>query len=142
MLWFWLIFLTVLTIVNFFSWIKTCSLKYRSESIRKYLQSEGKLNEDKRTQDMFNVFVKDYCYLDGAFIFQIMRRNSNYITTAEIVSSLWGKFCEDYSLKMSMPVKYNGGGKSDHSDSVEINEYDETMEKKPFVPSRNSEVVI
>lgn len=141
MLWFWLIFLSILTIMNFISWIKTLSVKYRSESIRKYLQSEGKLNEDKRTQEMFNVFVNDYCYLDGSFIFQILRRNSNYITTAEIISALWQKFCEDYSLKMSMPMKYSSG-KSDHSDSVEINEYDETMEKKPFVPSRNSEVVI
>ena len=112
---------------------------FRKKSIAKYLRVHGKLGEEKQDQQMFEAFVNDYCYLDGAFIFQILRRNSNYITASEIICSLWKKFCADYSKQMAI----HGAHKSKQADSVEIgmNEYDENPEKKPLrsVPT-NSEV--
>lgn len=134
-LWFWLIFLTVVTIFNFISWIKTMFPLYRRNSIAKYLRVHGKLLDSEKEQEMFEIFVNDYCYLDGAFIFQILRRNSNYITTSEVICALWSIFSSE---KYVMNYR-NDARVSKNVDEVEIGmeNYEETPEKKPlrFVPN-------
>lgn len=138
-LWFWFIFLAFITLLNFISWIKTMFPQYRRISISKYLRAHGKLGDSEKDKEMFTTFVNDYCYLDGAFIFQILRRNSNYITTSEIICSLWSRFCKDYARQVAITSKSSPMS----NDTVEIgmNEYEENPEKKPlrFVPS-NSEI--
>ncbi len=138
MLWFWLLFLTFITIINFVSWMKTVSSKYRQASVAKYLRAQGKLGDTEKEKEMLALFVNEYCYLDGAFIFQILRRNSNYITTSEIISALWSKYCRDYSRqayvsKHEVPL-------DDVSKHVEIGMNNYSDEKQPLrgVPS-NSE---
>lgn len=133
-LWFWLIFLTFVTILNFISWIKTMFPVYRKNSIAKYLRVHGKLSDSEKQQEMFETFVNDYCYLDGAFIFQILRRNSNYITTSEVICALWSKFSANYRMNYRHDAKV-----SKNIDEIEngMDNYEETPEKKPlrFVPS-------
>ncbi len=77
--------------------MKTISTRYRQASIAKYLRAQGKLGDTEKEKEILVHFVNEYCYLDGAFIFQILRRNSNYITTSEIISALWTKYYHDYS---------------------------------------------
>lgn len=147
-LWFWLIFLTIITVCNFISWIKTMFRSYRYKSITKYLRVHGKLGESEKDKEMFDTFVNDYCYLDGAFICQILRRNSNYITTSEIICSLWSRFCVDFARHQRYGGQVGGLTSSGtaaachkvSNDSVEIgmNEYEENPEKKPLTHQRIS----
>lgn len=130
-LWFWLLFLTFITILNFFSWIKTISTNYRRTSISKYLRSQNKLGDTEKDREMLALFVNEYCYLDGAFIFQILRRNSNYITTSEIISALWSKYTRDYQRQAHVSKEQQP------ADSVEIGMNNYSEEKQPLrgVPS-------
>ncbi|RMZ93060.1 innexin unc-9-like, partial [Brachionus plicatilis] len=95
-LWFWLIFLAIVTIFNFFSWLKIVFTSYRKNTITKYLKSLKKLGSSDKDKEILDTFVTDYCHLDGAFIFNLLRRNSNYITTSEIISALYERYCRDY----------------------------------------------
>ena len=132
----------VLTIFNFGSWFRILFKSVRRRTIAEYLRSHNKLGSSDKDQDMFNSFVEVYCHLDGAFIFTIIRRNTNYITTSEIISSLYTKYCPDYirshnSKKFSISYKKNDELKNnnDFNDSVGI-DFDEQMEKTPFqIPS-------
>ena len=42
-----------------------------------------------------NHFIDDFCNLDGAFVFAIIRRNTNYMTTSDIISSLYHSYTSD-----------------------------------------------
>lgn len=57
----------------------------------------NKLENTPREREMFKTFVDEFCHLDGALMFAIIRRNSNYITASEIISALWVKYSEDCS---------------------------------------------
>ena len=88
--------LAVLTILSLISWFKLLLPEYRKKEIAKYLRSHNKLGSGEKEKEMFYAFVNDYLHLDGAFILCILRRNSNYITSSEIVCTLWSRFCREY----------------------------------------------
>ena len=139
-LWFWLLFLLAITVFNFFSWFKILFRSVRRKTIAKYLRSHNKLGSSDKEKDMFNSFVDVYCHLDGAFIFSIIRRNTNYITTSEIISNLYTKYCPDY-IRSQNASRFNIGSKKNddsNTDSVGIGmiDYDDQVEKTPFrIPS-------
>ena len=126
-LWFWLLFLTCVTIFNFITWIKTMFPQYRRTSIGKYLRSQVKLGDSEKEVAAFNKFVLEYCHLDGAFIFQILRRNSNFIAASDIISSLWFRFCEHLN-EPNYVIRASRFGK----DSIELGMNDKDDEKRPL----------
>lgn len=130
-LWFWMIFLSCITIFNFFSWFKLILTPYRKKSIAKYLKSHNKLGNTEKDKELFNTFVKEYCHLDGAFIFSILRRNSNYITTSEIICTLYDKFCREFNRP---PREHRQVLNAYAKETIEIGmmDNDDYDEKKPF----------
>lgn len=103
LLWFWLMILAVFTLLSFLNWLKLLFRTFRRKAIARYLRSHNKLGNSEKERQLFGSFVQDYCYLDGAFIFAILRRNSNYITTSEIISSLWARYCRDCVRNNDLP---------------------------------------
>ena len=83
----------------------------------------GKSRHDKK---MFDSFVKDFCYIDGVFIFSILRRNSNFIATSEIVCALWLKYLNENLKKM-----LDEQNQMSENSSISRHEFDlnETLEK-------------
>jgi hypothetical protein len=130
-LWFWLMFLTLFTFVSFFGWFKLLFRSVRKNTIAKYLRTHNKLGDSEKEREMFNSFIDDFCHLDGAFMFEIIKRNSNYITTSEIICALWGKYCRDFS-RLNLE-RMQRRSKEGANDSVEIGMIDyEDQEKAPF----------
>lgn len=130
-LWFWLVLLACITIVNFFNWLTVMVPSFRKRSISKYLRSHNKLGNTDKDQEMLDAFVNEFCHLDGAFIFAIIRRNSNYITTSEIICSLWSKYCRDFN-RSHPGFKSIVINKNDNDNNIGMIDYDETPEKAPF----------
>jgi hypothetical protein len=85
--------LAILTLLNFFSWLLILLKGYRLKSIRNYLN----FSSIDKNKNMIPSFVDNYCGLDGSFVFTIIRRNTNYMTTSEIISNLYVKYCLDLS---------------------------------------------
>lgn len=132
-----------MTVFNFFSWFKILFPAIRRKTIANYLRSHNKLGASDKDKDMFHSFVDDYCHLDGAFIFSIIRRNTNYITTSEIISNLYTKYCPDYIRSQNTSRFEFTNKKNDvsynNTESVGIGmvDYDETFENKPFRINEN-----
>jgi len=101
-LWFWLIALAVLTVWNFMRWLLIFPQRYRKISISKYLKTQKQLSDNEKDDMLLDAFVNEYCHLDGSFIFSLIRRNTNFITTSEIICALWMKFCRDYTKPTEM----------------------------------------
>jgi hypothetical protein len=55
------------------------------------------LGNSEKERVMFDSFVSDYCHLDGGFIFALLRRNANFISTSEIICTLWSRYCREYT---------------------------------------------
>jgi hypothetical protein len=133
-LWFWLIILTVITFVNFVSWFKVIFTSYRKKTMAKYLRSHNKLGTEEKDLQIFNSFITDYCHLDGAFIIEILRRNSNYITTSEILVALWSKYQREMMRShQDVPRIIHVEGNFNNKDQTELAMIDcDEPEKTPF----------
>jgi len=137
LLWFWLIVLAILTLCNLLSWLKLLAPGYRKKLIAKYLKSHKKLGSGDKESEMFDTFVNNHLHLDGAFIIAIIRRNSNYLSTSEIVCALWSKFGREFTrMHHDVPrsaITVGGGSLGPKSVEIGMTEFeDELDEKAPF----------
>jgi hypothetical protein len=148
LLWFWILFLAILTLINFLNWLKLLSPTYRKKLLGKYLKSHKRLGDGEKEREMFDSFVNDYFHLDGTFIMAIIRRNSNFLTTSEIVCALWSKYSREFSRSphqhqppksiLVSTAERGAHNQSAHkTNTVEIGmiDYDDELEEKtPFEP--------
>jgi hypothetical protein len=102
------------------------------------LRSHNKLSDSQKDKEMLIAFVNDYCHLDGAFIFEIIRNNSNFITTSEVICTLWSKYTREYSRNHPKSILVGTqqiNNQNEKNESVEIGlDYEEDNEKMPFHP--------
>ncbi len=104
--------------------------QFRRKSIAKYLRSHNKLGDSEKDKKIFDSFVTEYCHLDGAFIFQILRRNSNYLTTSDIIVALWTKYVNNYK---NLSIHHHHESEDNNAcDSVGIRMNEDDIEKRPF----------
>lgn len=93
LLWWWLIFVIIVTLISIVKWsIGIIATIERKRRILKYLQLMKKVNEkdDENVQKFTNAYLK----ADGWFIIALVEKNTNTITAAEFVCSLWNTFLE------------------------------------------------
>jgi hypothetical protein len=95
--------------------------KNRKKTIVNYLKSSHNQLNATLDSKLMDDFVESYCHLDGAFLFAIIRRNTNYMTTFEIINHLYAKYC----LRM---IELNR--KIDH-ENVDLNNLDFVDERTP-----------
>jgi hypothetical protein len=108
----------------------------------KYLRSMNKLGNTEKDKEMFESFVDDYLHLDGAFVFAILRRNSNYIATSEIVCSLWLIFTREFSRSHSQDKSVLIGNPNSASINMSMVDYDEPPEKVPLTHTHKPTISI
>lgn len=107
-LWFWLMALAFITTYNFLKWILIAPEARRISIVSKYLMTQNKLGSSEKDRIMLRSFVNEYCHLDGAFIFALIRRNTNFITVSEIICSLWLKYCREYNRSTELKSTKRG----------------------------------
>ena len=96
-LWFWVILLCGMTIWNFFAWSFMILSVRRKSFFEQYLKAKQKFGGSEKDGLILDSFVSEYCHLDGAFIFALLRQNTNFIITSEIICSVWDKFYKVYT---------------------------------------------
>lgn len=103
-LWFWLVFVSILSCYSFASWIvhmifPTTRIQY----VRKFLKIMDRIGTtpDKKLANRFTV---EYLRHDGVFTLRLIGKNSSDIVVAEIVSGLW----DIYRSKKSIQIRSNG----------------------------------
>ena len=96
-LWFWLIALAFITIWNFLKWTLMIFPIKRKSFIEHYLKAKLKIGGNEKDGLILDAFVTEYCHLDGSFIFALIRENTNFIITTEIMSAVWDKFYKQYT---------------------------------------------
>ena len=111
-LWFWLILVTLVNIVELFSWtFRGLFLSDGKRYIRDHLQYAERLkgsekdpdtnsielrrqdskleSNDKHEPRVANDFVENYLKRDGVFLLRLIGHNTNKITVNELIVSLW-----------------------------------------------------
>ena len=93
-IWFWLIFVGIATLVNFFEWVvRTICFNDRLGYIKKHLKYMDRYNtaEDKK---MCKRFVNLYLRPDGVFMIRLLSKNTNSIIVSELVAQLWDNYVQ------------------------------------------------
>ena len=91
-IWFWLVFVGVATVINFFEWMYRIICFFdRSNYIKKHLKLADRYctEEDKK---LCRKFIENYLKPDGVFVIRLISKNTNSILVSELVAHLWDTF--------------------------------------------------
>ncbi|XP_013415361.1 innexin unc-9 [Lingula anatina] len=86
-IWFWLIFVSAVTVFGFLTWLAVFFVGERKEYIKKNLKLMGDYNT--KDKDRFKKFVTEYLKVDGVFVCKLIQRNTNDVIVSEFVAELW-----------------------------------------------------
>ncbi|PAV72130.1 hypothetical protein WR25_06785 [Diploscapter pachys] len=117
--WFWLVFVLVVTIVNFFIWCRHIfSGEQRRESIAKYLRIFGYYDDDNvSTSRALNRFVNNKLRSDGVLVVKLISKNAGDIICADLIASLWEKHLDEEKQRsdaaLTSPVSPQAPGLDD-----------------------------
>ncbi|KAF5406414.1 hypothetical protein PHET_00061 [Paragonimus heterotremus] len=96
-LWFWMIFVGLLTVYSLFKWLSRLSIpQSRHDFVHKFL-IPWKFPigcEQQLDRQIFKVFVETYLDRNGVFILWLVSTNVNELVTGELISALWDLFKE------------------------------------------------
>ncbi|XP_076443340.1 innexin unc-9-like [Babylonia areolata] len=102
LLWFWLFFLTVVSVVNISQWAFEIFFSYRRDRfIQKYLLMLG-LDDRSPERKLFKTFVSDYLRDDGIFLLRSVGNNSSDLILLDLVQAMWTTF----KKRAEPPVEY------------------------------------
>lgn len=93
-LWFWFIFVALVTFLSLIRWIWTVGFRYsRTGYVKKHLKIMGRFNRDSdRDYKLANKFTECYLRLDGIFVLKLVAKNSTDLVVADIVAALWDNY--------------------------------------------------
>ncbi|XP_055869497.1 innexin unc-9-like isoform X2 [Biomphalaria glabrata] len=101
--WFWLFFLGIASLVNFWKWTyDTLFSKRREHFIDKYLMILGE-EESRKEKTLFKRFVHDYLRDDGVFLLRSVGNNSSELVLMDLIKVLWSNFRQE-NLKEKLSV--------------------------------------
>lgn len=87
--WFWLVFVAIVTAINFFVWLyRSTFQKERISYVKRHLKS---ILPVLSRSDKLHIkhFVHNYLKLDGVLVLRIVGANGNDLVVAEILRDLW-----------------------------------------------------
>ncbi|XP_059164247.1 innexin unc-9-like isoform X2 [Physella acuta] len=99
-LWFWLVFVSVLTSYSLMSWLwQMVFPSSRIHYVRKFLKIMDRIGSgpDKKLATRFTM---EYLRHDGVFTLRLVGKNSSDIVVAEIVSGLWDVYRSKKSIQI------------------------------------------
>lgn len=115
-LWFWLVFVSLLTSYSFTSWLWNMVFPTsRVHYIRKFLKIMDRLGTgpDKKLATRFTM---EYLRYDGVFTLRLVGKNSSDIVVAEIISGLWDVYRRKKSIQIRNTTLPSSGQESDGED--------------------------
>lgn len=94
-LWYWMIFVTVVSCISFVVWFLRAVIKPdRISFVTNHLRLGGVVQNDNVQSELVRRFTTKYLRQDGVFLLRLIAHNTNNITTTEIICSLWNTFRE------------------------------------------------
>lgn len=89
-IWFWLLFVVIVTILNFFRWIWKLSFwPGQTNWVRRQLRP---MFDIKLSKDAIRHFTEDYLKRDGLFICRLIGNNVGNLVAAEVLNGLWNNY--------------------------------------------------
>lgn len=91
-IWFWLVFVAVLSSANFLVWCYT--MIFRQHRIR-YLKKFLRINDCYKSEldkKMAVKFAEQYLRQDGVFVLRLVGKNANDVLVSEIILQLWNHY--------------------------------------------------
>jgi len=105
-IWFWLVFLTVINFQSLLSTIIRSSFNHFNYAyIANYLNLYSKTERLKR-QMLIKRFIFDYLSADGVLILRLISENISDLLTSEVVNELWNEYKKLSSLSAKNREKY------------------------------------
>lgn len=88
-LWFWMVFIATSTGLSLLMWLGRVLYPHdRYSYIRNYLKMLRKLKTEEDGKDSYR-FIDEYLRLDGILVLRLIGHNTNSLTVADIIGSLW-----------------------------------------------------
>ncbi|XP_013415377.1 innexin unc-9 [Lingula anatina] len=95
-LWFWMVYVAIATVWGMISWFSFLYRRERKAYIAKFLKRMGIISSTSTGDGkLVRKFITRYLRPDGAFILNLVGRNTNDIVIGELVAALWEKFKKD-----------------------------------------------
>jgi hypothetical protein len=92
LLWFWFVILTVLTLIDLFTFIfKHCVASQRYEYVKKHVQIFNQLKKQHQIH-VLNEFTNKYLKPDVVLVLKILATNVNGLVVSELVRHLWENY--------------------------------------------------
>ncbi|CAH8491688.1 unnamed protein product [Schistosoma mattheei] len=99
-LWFWYLFIGLLTFYSLIKWLLRLTLpKKRIKFIKKFLYSYQSINQSINQSikqsinlNQFKLFINQYLNLDGIFVLWLLSMNMNDIMMNDLIRTLWNLF--------------------------------------------------
>ena len=94
-IWFWLVFMALISGMNFFLWVLRFLLRSeRLRFVKHYLRSMDKIRhgEDKK---LTRKFILEYLRQDGVLILRLLNTNSNGLAVGDLVAEMWEHYLEN-----------------------------------------------
>jgi hypothetical protein len=104
-IWFWLIFIAILAVYNFFMWIYIVMFNANKvQYVKKYLKINNELHTsfDKK---LCAKFAENYMRDDGVFVLRVIAKNSTDLVVTDLVKELWNLYKNKQNTRKSDDVK-------------------------------------
>ncbi|CAF1323730.1 unnamed protein product [Didymodactylos carnosus] len=101
-LWFWLIFVSIISIYGLVKWCYYFSTRSRIQFIEQYL----KVHSLYPPSQQLEIFLNEYCRNDGLLLLRLISKNTTRIVACEIVCELW----ENWKIKQKINSSMDSEG--------------------------------
>ncbi|OAF70140.1 hypothetical protein A3Q56_02039 [Intoshia linei] len=115
-IWFWFLFLVLLTSVNLISWLCSSFIRSDYKFIEKiFLRKMAFSQQEYINENSLKIFVQDYLKPDIIFLLRLFSKNTSYFTMVRVVKELY-----QMSLKKPKPVSSGSQSKSTNSETLDL----------------------
>ncbi|CAJ0944518.1 unnamed protein product, partial [Mesorhabditis belari] len=112
-LWWWLIVLLFVSIINLFSWIYRAVLRHNNTAFVKQLLDFSGYSESHTTVDYF---VDDVLKRDGCMVLRLIADNATSFEAVEYVKPLWINYAKSQELQRRMTLEQQQPGPHQHEE--------------------------
>ncbi|CAF1074323.1 unnamed protein product [Rotaria sordida] len=104
-IWFWLAFVSIISIYGLVKWLYYFTLKSRKNFIRRFLKVNRidyyLENPTRFETEMLPTFVDRYCRQDGILLLRIVNANMNDVLVGELICALWDHWQKQRQIRIN-----------------------------------------
>ncbi|CAF2862373.1 unnamed protein product [Rotaria sp. Silwood2] len=127
MIWFWLAFISIISIYGLFKWLYYFTLTSRKNFIRRFLKVNridycSSENATRFDTEMLPTFVDRYCRQDGILLLRIINANMNTVLAGELICTLWDHWKKQRQIHIDSLPQHTNKCKTELLDNHENNQ--------------------